>query len=160
MSTHLLAISIELNGQHFAGSVEPRTSLADHLRDTCELTATNLGCEHGGCGACTVVMDGVAVRSCLTLAVMADGRSVQTFEGLLEEPIMQALRRCFHANHAVQCGFCTPGMLVMARDILQRHRQPDEATVRRELSGQICRCTGYASIVSAIVAAGEELNGR
>jgi carbon-monoxide dehydrogenase small subunit len=153
----MTAITIELNGVKIADEVEPRQTLADFLRDRCGLTATHLGCEHGACGACTVLVDGQATRSCICLAVMCDDRAVQTLEGLREEPVMGVLRRQFHECHALQCGFCTPGMLIMARDILQRLRQPNAATVRYELSGQICRCTGYANIVKAIVAAGQEL---
>ena len=153
----MTAVTIELNGVKIADDVEPRQSLADFLRDSCGLTATHLGCEHGGCGACTVVMDGKATRSCLSLAVMCDGRAVQTLEGLRADAMMELLRRHFHESHALQCGFCTPGMLIMARDILRRHSRPDVATVRHELSGQICRCTGYANIVKAIVAAGQEI---
>jgi carbon-monoxide dehydrogenase small subunit len=153
----MTAVTIELNGVKIADDVEPRQSLADFLRDTCGLTATHLGCEHGACGACTVVVDGKATRSCLTLAVMCDGRAVQTLEGLRIDPMMEMLRRQFHENHALQCGFCTPGMLIMARDILRRYSRPDIATVQHELSGQICRCTGYANIVKAIVATGQAI---
>lgn len=155
-----VSVTVEVNGKKRAREIEPRRTLADFLREDCRLTATHLGCEHGACGACTVVVDGKATRSCLRLAVMCDGRSVQTLEGLRDDRIMAVLRRHFHEGHALQCGFCTPGMLVMARDILQRLPCPDAATVRRQLSGQICRCTGYASIVKAIVAAGEALAGR
>jgi carbon-monoxide dehydrogenase small subunit len=154
----MTAISLDINGAKINDEVEPRMTLADFLRDRCGLTATHLGCEHGACGACTVVVDGIATRSCLTFAAMADARSVFTLEGLRADPVMTLLQRHFHESHALQCGFCTPGMLIMARDILQRHVRPDDATVRHELSGQICRCTGYANIVKAIVAAGEELN--
>jgi carbon-monoxide dehydrogenase small subunit len=140
-----------------AHDVEPRQTLADFLRDRCRLTATHLGCEHGACGACTVVLDGKPTRSCLRLAVMCNGQSVQTLEGLQDDPVMEVLRRCFHECHALQCGFCTPGMLVMARDILMRLSNPDENTIRHQLSGHICRCTGYAGIVNAIVAAGKEI---
>jgi aerobic carbon-monoxide dehydrogenase small subunit len=153
----MTTVIIELNGVKIAADVEPRQSLADFLRDACGLTATHLGCEHGACGACTVVMDGKATRSCLSLAVMCDGRAVQTLEGLRIDPVMDLLRRHFHEGHALQCGFCTPGMLIMARDILRRHARPDATIVRHELSGQICRCTGYANIVKAIVAAGQEI---
>jgi carbon-monoxide dehydrogenase small subunit len=153
----MTAISVDLNGVKVSDEVEPRQTLADFLRDRCGLTATHLGCEHGACGACTVVVDGLATRSCLTLAVMADGRAVSTLEGLRADPLMALLRRHFHESHALQCGFCTPGMLITARDILQRYVRPDTATVRRELSGQICRCTGYANIVKAIVAAGQDI---
>ena len=155
----MTAITVELNGVKVNDEVEPRQTLADFLRDRCGLTATHLGCEHGACGACTVVVDGVATRSCLTLAAMADGRSVSTLEGLRSDPLMTLLSRHFHECHALQCGFCTPGMLITARDILLRYRHPDAKTVRHELSGQICRCTGYANIVKAIVSAGQAWHG-
>jgi carbon-monoxide dehydrogenase small subunit len=154
-----MKIAVELNGTKVAHDVEPRETLADFVRDRCGLTATHLGCEHGACGACTVVVDGQATRSCLVLAVMCDGRSVETLEGLRDNPQMEVLRKHFHQSHGVQCGFCTPGMLIMARDILARRPNPDAETVRHELSGQICRCTGYTGIVKAIVAAGQELAG-
>ena len=152
-----MKINVELNGSKIVHDVEPRETLADFVRDRCGLTATHLGCEHGACGACTVMLDGQATRSCLVLAVMCDGRSVVTLEGLRNNPAMEVLRRNFHDCHGLQCGFCTPGMLITARDILQRLPSPDADTVRHELSGQICRCTGYAGIVKAIVAAGQEL---
>jgi carbon-monoxide dehydrogenase small subunit len=148
--------TIDLNGTKTSHMVEPRETLADFLRDRCGLTGTHLGCEHGACGACTIVVDGQATRSCLQLAIMCDGRSVLTIEGLRNDPVMDLLRRHFHTAHALQCGFCTPGMLITARDILRRIKRPDAKTVRHELSGQICRCTGYANIVNAIVAAGAE----
>ena len=150
-------VTLDLNGATVSHDVDPRETLADFLRDRCGLTATHLGCEHGACGACTVALDGEATRSCLKLAVMCDGRSVVTLEGLRSDPLTEVLRRHFHTCNALQCGFCTPGMLIMGRDILRRLRQPDAATVRHELSGQICRCTGYANIVNAIVAAGREI---
>jgi carbon-monoxide dehydrogenase small subunit len=152
----MTAVTIALNGVKITEEVEPRLTLADFLRERCDLTATHLGCEHGACGACTVLLDGQVTRSCLSLAVMCDGRSVVTLEGLRRDPVMEVLRRHFHECHALQCGFCTPGMLIAARDILQRRPQPDADTVRCELSGHICRCTGYANIVKAIVAAGKE----
>ena len=152
-----MKITVELNGSKVVHDVEPRETLADFVRDRCGLTATHLGCEHGACGACTLLVDGKATRSCLVLAVMCDGRSITTLEGLRHDPTMVVLRKHFHESHGLQCGFCTPAMLVMARDILARLAAPDSATVRRELSGQVCRCTGYAGIVKAIVAAGQEL---
>ena len=152
-----MRITVQLNGTKVVHDVEPRESLADFVRDRCGLTATHLGCEHGACGACSVVLDGQVARSCLVLAVMCDGRSVETLEGLRSNPQMDILRKHFHACHALQCGFCTPGMLIMARDILERFPNPDADTVRHELSGQVCRCTGYSGIVKAIVAAGREL---
>lgn len=153
------SVTVEVNGTKRVGEIEPRQTLADFLREYCRLTATHLGCEHGACGACTVVVDGKATRSCLRLAVMCDGRSVQTLEGFGTDRVMEVLRQHFHEGHALQCGFCTPGMLVMARDILLRVPSPDAETVRHQLSGQICRCTGYANIVRAIVAAGKALAG-
>lgn len=150
-------LTLELNGVKVVHAVEPRETLADFLRERNHLTATHLGCEHGACGACTVVVDGIAARSCLRLAVMCDGGSVQTLEGMEDDYTTDVLRRHFHEKHALQCGFCTPGMLLMARDILLRMSTPDDETVRQQLSGQICRCTGYANIVSAIVSAGQEI---
>ena len=153
----MISLELELNGAKITCDVEPRETLADFLRERCRLTATHLGCEHGACGACTVAVDGKTTRSCLRLAVMCQGQSVQTLEGLENDRTMEVLRRQFHENHALQCGFCTPGMLMMARDILLRIARPDAEVVRNQLSGQICRCTGYAGIVKAIVAAGQEL---
>jgi carbon-monoxide dehydrogenase small subunit len=150
-------LSIELNGEQIVCDVEPRETLADFLRERRRLTATHLGCEHGACGACTVLVDGKTTRACVRLAVMCDGSSVQTLEGFREDRVMEVIRRHFHEGHALQCGFCTPGMLTVARDILFRFPKPDAQLVRHELSGQICRCTGYANIIAAIVAAGREL---
>jgi len=153
-------LTLKVNDVDVTQVVEPRETLADFLRERLRLTATHLGCEHGACGACTVTIDGVATRSCLRLAVMCEGQSVTTLEGMESDATMDVLRRHFHTGHALQCGFCTPGMLMMARDILLRIPTPDPATVRQQLSGQICRCTGYANIVAAIVAAGREIGGR
>jgi carbon-monoxide dehydrogenase small subunit len=150
-------VSLVLNGESVSAEVEPRETLADFIRERQGLTATHLGCEHGVCGACTVEVDGLTTRSCLSLAVKADGSEVKTLEGLAADPVMVVLKRWFHDEHALQCGFCTPGMLMTARDILSRHRAPDAGTIRKELSGQLCRCTGYANIVKAIEAAGREL---
>ena len=129
------SLTLELNGVKISHDVEPRETLADFLRERCRLTATHLGCEHGACGACTVVVDGKATRSCLRLAIMCNGRTVQTLEGMEEDAIMEVLRRHFHEGHALQCGFCTPGMLMMARDILLRISTPDaedgQATAQR-----------------------------
>ena len=153
------SLTLQLNGSKVTHEVEPRETLADFLRERCRLTATHLGCEHGACGACTVAVDGQATRSCLRLAIMCEGQFVQTLEGLEDDLTMEVLRRHFHQSHALQCGFCTPGMLMMARDILLRMTNPNAQTVRDQLSGQICRCTGYSGIVTAIVAAGRELDG-
>jgi aerobic carbon-monoxide dehydrogenase small subunit len=153
----MTAIQLELNGETVSHDVKPRESLADFLRERCNLTGTHLGCEHGACGACTVTMDGVVVRSCIVLAAMADGRKIETIEGTRSADRMNVIRRHFHEKHALQCGFCTPGMLMMARDIIARFPEPTEAVVRAQLSGQICRCTGYAGIVNAILSAAKEL---
>jgi carbon-monoxide dehydrogenase small subunit len=150
-------LSIDLNGDKVSCEIEPRETLADFLRERRRLTATHLGCEHGACGACTVLVDGKITRSCVRLAIMCDGSSVQTLEGFRDDQVMELVRKHFHTGHALQCGFCTPGMLTVARDILLRFPTPDAKLVRRELSGQICRCTGYANIIKAIVAAGQEL---
>ncbi len=150
-------VSLVLNGESVSAEIEPRETLADFIREGRGLTATHLGCEHGVCGACTVEVNGLTTRSCLCLAVKADGSDVKTLEGLGSDPVMIVLKRWFHDEHALQCGFCTPGMLMTARDILSRHRAPDAGTIRKELSGQLCRCTGYANIVKAIEAAGKEL---
>jgi carbon-monoxide dehydrogenase small subunit len=154
----MLTVTLTINDDEQTHAIEPRMLLADLLRDRCGLTGTHLGCEHGACGACTLEVDGKATRSCIVLAAMCENRSVRTIEGLRDDKIMEILRRHFHERHGVQCGFCTPGMLVMARDILKRHRRPTDPIIRHELSGQICRCTGYANIVAAIAAAGAELD--
>jgi carbon-monoxide dehydrogenase small subunit len=143
-------ISIELNGRGVTHSVEPRTSLADLVRGACNLPGTHLGCEHGVCGACTVVVDDVPMRSCILYAVQADGSAVRTIEGFDQDPVMEELRQAFTRHHALQCGFCTPGMLITSRDIVLRFKDPDEARIREELGGNLCRCTGYVGIVAAI----------
>jgi len=144
-------INLTVNGEARAALVEPRTQLADYLRETLHLTGTHLGCEHGVCGACTVLIDGAPGRSCITYAVACDGADVETIEGLDDDPVMVQLRRAFTEAHALQCGYCTPGMLVTARDIVLRLPDADEARVRLELSGNLCRCTGYMGIVAAIL---------
>jgi carbon-monoxide dehydrogenase small subunit len=143
-------IAITVNGQRIEAQIEPRTHLADFLREAQGLTGTNLGCEHGVCGACTLEIDGAPMRSCITYAVACDGASVRTIEGYGEDPVMAQLREAFTAEHALQCGYCTPGMLVTARDIVTRLPDADEARIRKELSGNLCRCTGYVGIVRAI----------
>lgn len=153
-----MRVTLTLNGVTRTRETEPRQTLADFLREDCNLTGTHLGCEHGACGACTVLVDGKPGRSCLMLAVMADGRDVRSIEGMKDDPVMVILRRTFNERHAVQCGYCTPGMLMTAQDILHRHKAPDEVTIRAELAGQICRCTGYVGIVAAIREAGVELS--
>ena len=144
------AISLEVNGKAVAASVEPRTHLADFLRDTLNLTGTHLGCEHGVCGACTLLVDGLPVRSCITLAVACDGTSVTTIEGLDDDEISGALRAAFSREHGLQCGYCTPGMLASARDVVMRMPDATEHDIRVAMSGNLCRCTGYVGIVRAI----------
>ena len=143
-------IQLTVNGEGVQALVEPRTHLGDFLRDQQRLTGTHLGCEHGVCGACTLEIDGAPARSCITFTVACEGASVRTIEGFAEDPVMAELRAAFTAEHALQCGYCTPGMLVTARDIVLRLPDADEARIRRELSGNLCRCTGYVGIVRAI----------
>lgn len=150
-------IKLNINGEDITVAAEPRESLADILRERLSLTGTHLGCEHGACGACTVDVDGKATRACLILGVMAEGRRVTTIEGLRDDPIVKILRRYFHECHGVQCGFCTPGMLVMARELLRRSTDMQEADVREGMAGQICRCTGYTGIVRAILETAKEM---
>jgi aerobic-type carbon monoxide dehydrogenase small subunit (CoxS/CutS family) len=137
-------IGVEINGETYERDVEPRTLLSDFIRHDCGLTGTHVGCEHGVCGACTIQLDGVPVRSCLLLAVQADGRRVTTVEGLEWGPLQEA----FHRHHALQCGFCTPGFL-MTVDALRGRRLSHDA-IRGELAGNLCRCTGYVQIVEAV----------
>lgn len=144
-------IQIQVNGQSSSQQVAPRTHLGDFLRDQLQLTGTHLGCEHGVCGACTVLVDGAPVRSCITYAVACDGQSITTIEGYGQDPVMRRLREAFTVHHALQCGYCTPGMLASARDIVLRLPDADEERVRIELAGNICRCTGYMGIVAAIM---------
>ncbi len=144
-------ITLDINGARITAEVEPRTHLGDFLRDTVRLTGTHLGCEHGVCGACTVLLDGAPVRSCITFAVSCQGRQVTTVEGYDADELMQRLRSAFTRHHALQCGYCTPGMLATARDIVLRLPDADEARVRLELAGNLCRCTGYMGIVAAIL---------
>jgi aerobic carbon-monoxide dehydrogenase small subunit len=144
------AVQFSVNGEAIEALVEPRTHLADFLRENLRLTGTHLGCEHGVCGACTVLIDGEPVRSCITFAAGCDGREVRTIEGFGDDVLMNELRTAFTREHALQCGFCTPGMLIMSRDIAQRMPQADEQAIRVELSGNLCRCTGYVGIVNAV----------
>jgi carbon-monoxide dehydrogenase small subunit len=143
-------ITLTVNGEAVAADVEPRQHLADFLREKLHLTGTHLGCEHGVCGACTLLIDGAPSRSCITLAVACDGAEIRTIEDLDEDPTARELRAAFSAEHALQCGYCTPGMMMTARDIVTRLPQADEARIRVELSGNLCRCTGYVGIVKAI----------
>jgi aerobic carbon-monoxide dehydrogenase small subunit len=150
------SISLVVNDRQVAAQVEPRLHLADFLRDHLRLTGTHLGCEHGVCGACTVLLDDVPVRSCITYAVACDGTQVRTIEGFEKDEDMALLRAMFSREHGLQCGFCTPGMLITSRDILRRLPEANEREVRVELSGNLCRCTGYKGIVSAVLSAIDE----
>src|SRR5712675_3376286 len=141
----------KVNGQDVDLDVEPRLTLADCLRHRLRLTGTHLGCEHGVCGACTVIVDGAAVRSCLMLAVQADGSTVVTVEGLSTEEALTPLQTAFRKHHALQCGFCTPGMLTTAHALLSDEPDADEARIRSVLSGNLCRCTGYIPIIDAVL---------
>jgi len=149
----LMPVQFEVNGKPVAIEVEPRTSLADCLRNQLRLTGTHLGCEHGVCGACTVIVDGDAVRSCLMLAVQAEGSTVMTVEGLSHDDGLTPLQAAFKKHHALQCGFCTPGMLTTAHALLSEEPNADEERIRSVLSGNLCRCTGYIPIVEAALEA-------
>lgn len=146
-------VRTHINGEIRTFDAEPRTTLADALRDTLRLTGTHVACEHGVCGACTVIVDGLAVRSCLTLAVQAEGAEVTTVEGLASEAQLSALQAAFRKHHAVQCGFCTPGILTTMYALLTEEPDASEERIRDVLSGNLCRCTGYIPIVEAIMEA-------
>jgi carbon-monoxide dehydrogenase small subunit len=146
-------VRLWVNGQEFERTVEARVSLADFLREDLNLTGTHLGCEHGVCGACTVLLNGEAVRSCLLLAVQADGAHIATVEGLADGDRLHPLQEAFQVEHGLQCGFCTPGMLMSALAFLHENPNPEEMEVRQALSGNLCRCTGYQSIVAAVIRA-------
>lgn len=151
-------VTLTVNGKPYSAAVESRWSLADFLRHKLGLTGTHLGCEHGVCGACTVLLDGHSVRGCLTLAVQADGKSVETVEGLAPSSTeLNTLQQAFWDNHGLQCGFCTPGILMTLTEFLQDNADPSEAEVREALSGNICRCTGYQGIVDAALEAAANL---
>jgi len=148
----LSRISFELNGRTVSGHAEPRMLLVDFIRYVVGATGTHVGCEHGVCGACTLRLDGAAVRSCLTFAVQANGRRVETVEGLeAEAGTLSRLQSAFRRHHALQCGFCTPGILMSLEDFLARHAQPSEREIREMLSGHLCLCTGYSGIVRAVL---------
>jgi 2-furoyl-CoA dehydrogenase 2Fe-2S iron sulfur subunit len=147
-------VSLTLNGRKTSGQAEPRMLLSDFLRHVLGATGTHVGCEHGVCGCCTVLIDGTAVRSCLTLAIQAEGREITTVEALAgPNGKLSPLQQAFQNNHALQCGFCTPGILMSFTDFLARHPHPSEAEIIDVLSGHLCRCTGYAGIVSAVLEA-------
>jgi carbon-monoxide dehydrogenase small subunit len=152
-------VTLTVNGEDVTATVEPRTSLADFLREERRLTGTHLGCEHGVCGACTVEIDGAPARSCIAYTATLDGADVRTIEGFDVDDVMEDLRQAFTENHGLQCGYCTPGMLISCRDIVTRLPDADEKRVRLELSGNLCRCTGYVGIVRAVLAVLEKRRG-
>jgi carbon-monoxide dehydrogenase small subunit/2-furoyl-CoA dehydrogenase 2Fe-2S iron sulfur subunit len=151
-----VAVYVVANGRRYRETVDDRTLLSDFLRHTLGLTGTHVGCEHGVCGACTVLLDGSAVRSCLLLAGQADGCEITTVEGLTPNGGLNALQEAFRVCHGLQCGFCTPGILMASTDLLERFPRPSRVQIEDMLSGHLCRCTGYASIVDAIERASRE----
>jgi len=150
-------LSVTVNGKAHTREVESRLTLADFLRHELNLTGTHVGCEHGVCGACTVLVDGVSVRSCLMLAVQCHGEAIATVESLAEGDRLNPLQQAFREHHGLQCGFCTPGILMTLTEFLRDHPAPTEADVREALTGNICRCTGYAGIVDAALAAAKQM---
>lgn len=151
-------INLTVNGESVAASIDPRTTLADFLREQADARSIHLGCEHGVCGGCTIIINGKIGRSCIALAAAMDGAEIWTLEGLREDPAIVQLRESFHACHGLQCGYCTPGMLMTARDIISRYGTCDETFLREALAGNICRCTGYAGIVKAVQQAATQLS--
>ena len=149
--TDFATVQLKVNGKPFEASVEPRTTLADCLRHDLKLTGTHIGCEHGVCGACTVIVDGAPVRSCLMFAVQADGADITTVEGLAHGNALSPLQAAFRRHHALQCGFCTPGILTTAHVLLSEEPDADADRIREVLSGNICRCTGYIQIIEAVL---------
>jgi carbon-monoxide dehydrogenase small subunit len=152
-------IAVTVNGRKYEARVEPRLLLSDYLRDTLGLTGTHVGCEHGVCGACTILFNGDSVRSCLTLAVRAHGAEIVTVEGLGTRDQLNTLQNEFREKHGLQCGFCTPGMLITGMDLLKKYPLASDEEIREGLSGNLCRCTGYQNIVAAIRAAAALRNG-
>jgi carbon-monoxide dehydrogenase small subunit len=155
--TRTTDVRLTVNGKACEGRCEPRTLLADFLRDNLSLTGTHVGCEHGACGACTILYNGEAARSCIMFAVQADGADIVTVEGIAEGSALHPLQAAFHEHHGLQCGFCTPGMLITALDFLRVNPSPTVSEVREALSAVLCRCTGYQNIVKAVMAAAEAM---
>ena len=153
-------ISVEVNGKTYSDDVEPRLLLVHFLRENCKLTGTNVGCDTSSCGACTVHVDGEAVKSCTVLAVQADGQRVTTIEGLAQGEVLHPMQQAFHENHALQCGYCTPGMVMAAVSLLDEVPDPTEQQVREGLEGNLCRCTGYHNIVKAVLACAAGDSGK
>jgi carbon-monoxide dehydrogenase small subunit len=160
MSQEYRSVEITVNGQTYNKQVEPRRLLSDFLREDLDLRGTHVGCEHGICGACTVLMNGNTVRSCLMFAVQANGAEITTIEGLAKNGELHPLQEGFWENHGLQCGFCTPGFLLSACELLERNPDPTEKEVREGLSGNMCRCTGYQHIVESVLAAASKMKAR
>lgn len=156
----MTCISLTLNGQRMDATVEPRQLLVDFIRNGAHKTGTHIGCDTSYCGACTILLDGRAVKSCTLFAVQADGRDIQTVEGLAGEGDLVAIQRAFAKNHGLQCGFCTPGFLMSATQLLAHNPDPTEQDVRKGLAGNVCRCTGYQGIIAAVLEAAAELRGN
>ena len=155
-----MQVSMTVNGEVYDRAVEPRKTLADFLREDCALTGTHLGCEHGVCGACTVLLDGAAIRSCLMFAVQADGSELTTIEGLADGSELGVVQEAFRQEHGLQCGFCTPGFVVSVHAFLAEHPSPTRDEIRDAMSGNLCRCTGYQGIIRAVERAADELAKR
>ncbi len=153
-------ISVTINGKTHQSEVEPRTLLVQYLRDTLGLTGTHIGCDTSQCGACTVIMDGVSVKSCTVLAAQADGAQITTIEGLAQDGNLHPIQEGFWERHGLQCGFCTPGMIMSAYDLLQRNASPTEEEIRHALEGNLCRCTGYHNIVRSVQYAAAKMRGE
>ena len=160
MSTDLTPVTITVNGRQETGMAAPRLLLSDFLREQLGLTGVHVGCEHGICGACTVLLDGAPVRSCLMFAAQISDAEITTIEGLAEGDALHPVQEAFRRNHGLQCGFCTPGMVLTSIDLLRRDPHPDANTVREALSGNLCRCTGYEGIVAAVLDAATTMNAK
>ncbi|MBZ6497084.1 (2Fe-2S)-binding protein [Natrinema longum] len=152
-------IAVTINGEERSDTVEPRLKLSDYLRNACGLSGVRVGCEHGVCGACTVLVDGEPVKSCLMYGVQADGKAVETVEGLAEEGELHPIQEAFHEEYALQCGFCTSGFVMSTKALLEENPDPDDETIESELSGNLCRCTGYQPIYDAVHRAAETIEG-
>ena len=153
-------VTLTVNGRKRSATVEPRMLLVDFLRHELGMTGTHIGCEHGVCGACTILLDGRTARSCLHFAVAVDGSEVDTVEGVASQDLLHPIQEAFHQHHALQCGYCTPGFLMPTIELLKQNPNPDEAAIRRALTNNICRCTGYTNIIKAVAAAAAALQAQ
>ena len=153
-------VTLTVNGLKRSATVEPRMLLVDFLRHELGMTGTHIGCEHGVCGACTILLDGRTARSCLHFAVAVDGAEINTVEGIASQDQLHPIQEAFHQHHALQCGYCTPGFLMTTIELLKQNPNPDEAAIRRALTNNICRCTGYTNIIKAVAAAAAALQAR